>query len=224
MSTLKIIGHRGAAGLAAENTLEAIQAGLDARADEIEIDVRVTSDGVVVLSHDPWVADGSGARVPINSQTFTELHRLQPTLTLFRDAATLMKGRAPLLVEIKPGEPLEPIIAIFQGYLQAAYSPSDFAVASFDFSILRRIKREIPQLPLVVNESWSGVRASHRARVLGTKRIHMNARWLWRGFIRAVHNGGYRLGAYTVNDPTHIAAWEPYLSSVVTDHPEKFTK
>lgn len=47
-----VIGHRGAAGLAQENTLEALRAGLEAGADILECDVRVTKDGVPVLAHD----------------------------------------------------------------------------------------------------------------------------------------------------------------------------
>jgi glycerophosphoryl diester phosphodiesterase len=49
---MKIIGHRGAAGLALENTLESIRSAVASGVDAIEIDVRVTKDGHVVLSHD----------------------------------------------------------------------------------------------------------------------------------------------------------------------------
>ena len=47
-----IIGHRGAAGLAPENTLESFEAAIAAGADCIEFDVRRTSDGKGVVFHD----------------------------------------------------------------------------------------------------------------------------------------------------------------------------
>jgi len=47
-----IIGHRGASGLAPENTLESLEAGLNAGADMLEFDVRLTKDKVLVLIHD----------------------------------------------------------------------------------------------------------------------------------------------------------------------------
>jgi glycerophosphoryl diester phosphodiesterase len=47
-----VIGHRGAAGLARENTLEALRAGLEAGADMLEFDIRITKDGVPILAHD----------------------------------------------------------------------------------------------------------------------------------------------------------------------------
>jgi glycerophosphoryl diester phosphodiesterase len=47
-----IIGHRGAAGLAAENTLEALQSGIDAGADMLEFDVQITRDKQLLVVHD----------------------------------------------------------------------------------------------------------------------------------------------------------------------------
>lgn len=58
-----IIGHRGAAGLAPENTLSAFEAALNAGADGVEFDVQRTIDGHLIVFHDEDVArtsDGSG--------------------------------------------------------------------------------------------------------------------------------------------------------------------
>src|SRR4051812_26927231 len=57
------IGHRGAAGLAPENTLIAVDSGLSNHVDYIEIDVRQTSDGQLIVMHDKSVdrtTDSSG--------------------------------------------------------------------------------------------------------------------------------------------------------------------
>ena len=50
-----IIGHRGARGLAQENTAEAIEEAIKHRADIVEIDVQSTADKVLVASHDPTI-------------------------------------------------------------------------------------------------------------------------------------------------------------------------
>ena len=47
-----VIGHRGAAGLAPENTIEALRAGVKAGADMLEFDIRLTKDNITVLVHD----------------------------------------------------------------------------------------------------------------------------------------------------------------------------
>jgi glycerophosphoryl diester phosphodiesterase len=62
----RIIGHRGARGLFPENTLAGFEATLALGVDGLELDVGMTADGVVVVSHDPALnpdhtRDASGA-------------------------------------------------------------------------------------------------------------------------------------------------------------------
>ncbi|MFT4025068.1 MAG: glycerophosphodiester phosphodiesterase family protein, partial [Flavihumibacter sp.] len=47
-------GHRGARGLAPENTIPAMLRGIDAGVTTLELDVVMTADGQVVVSHDPF--------------------------------------------------------------------------------------------------------------------------------------------------------------------------
>jgi len=78
-------GHRGARGLAPENTLPAFQRALDLGVDTIECDMAITKDGVVVIHHDLWLnpdttrgPDGKwlDARGPaIHDLTFQELQQ-----------------------------------------------------------------------------------------------------------------------------------------------------
>jgi glycerophosphoryl diester phosphodiesterase len=61
---IRVIGHRGAAGHAPENTFAAFDAGLAMGVDGVETDIRATRDGVLVLVHDATVdrtTDGQGA-------------------------------------------------------------------------------------------------------------------------------------------------------------------
>lgn len=90
-----IIGHRGAAGLAPENTLEALQAGFDNEADMLEFDIRVTSDEVPILAHDPWV---KGRR--ISRSTLSELSELT-TITTLDQALSTFFGKIILNIELK---------------------------------------------------------------------------------------------------------------------------
>lgn len=72
-----LIAHRGGAGLAPENTLVAFEAAVTRyRAEILELDVRVTRDGVPVVIHDPTVdrcTDGTGA---VRELTLAALRRL----------------------------------------------------------------------------------------------------------------------------------------------------
>lgn len=56
----RIIGHRGAAGLEDENTLEAIQVATDLGLEMVEVDVGITRDGAMFLFHDTWLGRTTG--------------------------------------------------------------------------------------------------------------------------------------------------------------------
>ena len=66
-----VIGHRGAAAEAPENTLSSFTRALSAGADALELDVRVTADGVPVVIHDPTLdrtTDRAGAVASLSVQ------------------------------------------------------------------------------------------------------------------------------------------------------------
>ncbi len=72
----RVMGHRGAAGVAPENTLESFRAAVAAGADVLEMDVHATSDGHLVVIHDPTVdrtTDGVGE---VRGMTLAALQRL----------------------------------------------------------------------------------------------------------------------------------------------------
>ena len=69
-----IIGHRGAAGLARENSLEALRVGLEAGADMLEFDVRLTKDKIPVLTHDFHTLRTHHDTSIISRLTLTELN------------------------------------------------------------------------------------------------------------------------------------------------------
>jgi glycerophosphoryl diester phosphodiesterase len=73
---MKIIGHRGAAGIALENTLQSIEAALTAGVDAVEIDVRLTIDGQFVLSHDATLRRVGGHGKLIANETLASLQQL----------------------------------------------------------------------------------------------------------------------------------------------------
>jgi glycerophosphoryl diester phosphodiesterase len=222
---MKVIGHRGARGLAPENTVASLKKALQHNVDEIEFDLRVTKDGIVVLHHDQDVLDPNGRHRRISKCTYKELLDHKKDLATFSEALDAVNRAVPLYIEVKSGEPTAPIVAIVRSYLKQGWKKEDFRLASFSFKTLKTLHTALPEIELIINEGWSGVRATHRARKLGTKRLSMNARWLWSGFIRATSHGGYQLVAYTVNSPKQARRWERAgLYGVVTDYPDRFQK
>jgi glycerophosphoryl diester phosphodiesterase len=75
--SIKVIGHRGAAGHAPENTFAAFDRGLEMGVDGVETDIRATRDGVLVLMHDATVdrtTDGTGAIAGLSWDEVTRLN------------------------------------------------------------------------------------------------------------------------------------------------------
>jgi glycerophosphoryl diester phosphodiesterase len=71
-----VIGHRGAAGLAPENTLAAIQVAIDLGADAVEFDVQRTSDGELVIMHDNDVDRTTNGEGFVRNLTLVEIKSL----------------------------------------------------------------------------------------------------------------------------------------------------
>jgi len=223
-----LIGHRGARGLAPENTIAALQAGLDAGVDMLEIDVRVTRDGVPVLHHNKCLQNALGKRIggkAIAFCTLAELRALRPDLATLEQAITFVEHRVPLMIEVKPHVDIQPIVAVVTKTFSKGTRATDLLWASFSQKTLRGLHTAVPELETIVLEHWSGVRASYRARQLNTKRLAMNRRFLWWFFIRQMAKSGYQLSAYTLNNPAKAARWEKDgLYGVITDYPDRFRR
>jgi glycerophosphoryl diester phosphodiesterase len=71
-----LVAHRGGSALAPENTLPAFDRAAALGADALEIDVRLTADGVVVVFHDEDTARITGTPGTIEGRTAAELARL----------------------------------------------------------------------------------------------------------------------------------------------------
>jgi glycerophosphoryl diester phosphodiesterase len=209
---MKIVGHRGARGLAPENTIAGLQKALEHKVDAIEFDVRITKDGTPVLHHD---------RDSISRLTYSELTAHDKDLATLEEALRAVNQKVPVYIEVKPRVDTAPIIKILK---KSGWSDDNLRLASKSQKVLGELNRALPALRIVVVEPWSGLRATWRARQLGTNHIIMNQRWLWWGFIRQISKN-YKLGTYTLNDPKKAARWEKYgLRMVITDYPDRFEK
>lgn len=226
---MKIIGHRGARGLAPENTRRAIQKGLEHLRygrDMIEFDVRVTKDGIPVLHHNSKMIGGDGKRLKISDHSYKNLKAHFPDITKLSEALDQIDGKVVPYIEVKQKEPAKPIAKVLRQYIDSGmYLAGDLRLASKSQETLRELQKVLPEVPLIVIERWSGVRAHRRAKELDAKEIAMNQLWLWWGFIRGFKNSDFKLYAYTLNDPVKAERWSRWgLSGAITDYPNRFEK
>jgi glycerophosphoryl diester phosphodiesterase len=122
-----VIGHRGNAAFAPENTLESFDQAVALGVDAIEFDVRVARDGVAMVMHDPTLERTTGRRDAVASLTVAELRAVDTGATFTRDGGKTYpyRGRGltvptlaevlgrfpsvPMLIEVKVPEAATPV-------------------------------------------------------------------------------------------------------------------
>jgi glycerophosphoryl diester phosphodiesterase len=220
---MKIIGHRGARGLAPENTIAGLRKGLEHHVDMLEFDLHVTKDGTVVLHHDEDLRDPAGRRLKITDHAYAELHEHKPDLPTLEEVLETINHPVPLYIEVKRDVPVKPIVKIINKYLAKGWKTGYFLLGSKSQETLLELHAALPAIEKIVIEPWSGVRAHRRANQIGAKIVAMNQRWLWWGFIRGFKNSDKQLFAYTLNNPVKAKRWAKWgLAGVITDYPDRF--
>lgn len=148
----RAIAHRGEPVGHRENTLPALRAALDLRADLVEIDVKVTSDGVVVLLHDDTLDRLWGDPARIDE---TRRADLDPDIPLLADALTMIAGSgAALMIDMDAGQLAEPALHVVEAAVAAGPLRRDEVVWCGDLAALQRIRALDGAARIVL--SWGG--------------------------------------------------------------------
>jgi glycerophosphoryl diester phosphodiesterase len=203
---IEIVAHRGASAYAPENTLAAYDLAVAQGAHTIELDVRVTADGELLLLHDPTLLRTAGDPVEISALTSGHLRRVDAVLRPPSIEAVLSRyGRATrFLIDVKDPTPdweLRVLDAIERHGLRTRAT-----VQSFDLDGLERLRRHAPWLP---------VAALFRRKARPLDELHDVARFAqaigpWHGAVDAdlvakAHALGLGVRPWTVDDPREVA-------------------
>jgi glycerophosphoryl diester phosphodiesterase len=220
-----IVAHRGASSTRPENTLASFEEAVRLGAHIVELDVRLSRDGVAVVMHDPTVdrtTDGSGA---VHELTAAELGVLNagspealervPTLAEVLD---LLSGSAAAALEIKnlPGEPgfeadHESIVTATHAELERSAFEGPVVVLSFNPSSVAASKTIAPDVPtgFLTTDLVSPHDALAHAVRAGHEMVLPRVTSLVAAgdaFVAEVHTAGLRLATWTVDDAAEIRA------------------
>lgn len=228
-----VVGHRGAAGLAPENTLPAIDAGIQHGVHAIEVDVHRTRDGKLVVMHDTSVERTTQSSGEIRDMTWDQIRQLDagrhfaPSYagtsvpTLSQVIERVLRAGCTLIVEVKDPA-LYPGIAQDLADLFADRVPSvgdDVVVISFDVEWLRHFHKAAPDVRLGQLHLWGG----NWPDVAGTfavdvywQSVILDPTLLWRARRR-----GYQCWVWTLNKPRiGRLLWILGVEAVTTDRPD----
>ncbi len=209
-----ILGHRGASNARPENTLAAFAKARELGADGVELDARRTSDGEVVVHHDPHV-EGFGL---IAAEPLATLRAAHPEIPLLAEALVTCAGMI-VNVEIKclPWEPdadapdrvvVHAVVEVLRANVSAA--SADVIVSSFDIGSIDACRAIAPEFAT----GWltSGQEISSAAPLA---LAHGHA-WLnpdrafalraGKAGIDEAHESGLRVSVWTVDAAADISA------------------
>ncbi len=251
---LEVHGHRGARAVLPENTLAAFEYALAAGADVLELDLAVTRDNVLVVSHDPTLnpqicRGPAGTRV-IRDMTLEELRRW--------DCGSLGNAQFPKQKPV-PGArvpTLDEVLALagrgnvhfnietksFPDKPQYTPSPEEFArllreavrrrglesrviIQSFDFRTLHAMKRLAPEIRLAALWGQEPRDFVSIAREAGAGIVSPQYGLATPERVREAHQAGLRVVPYTANTPEE---WDRLIAAgvdgIITDDPAELIR
>jgi|CXWL01.1.fsa_nt_gi glycerophosphoryl diester phosphodiesterase len=198
------IGHRGAAGHAPENTLAAVRKGIALGVDFVEIDIRRTADGRLVVLHDATVNRTTDGKGRIESLWFQDLEKLDagdgeriPTLAEVLKVAT---GKTGLMVELKiRGEGQQTVETV-----REAGFKGPVIYASFFHDELTHIRKADPDASLMLLFGSLSRASVSRAIKYGSSYVGLPHNKATGPLVNSFHRAGLLVFVYTVNDPDDI--------------------
>ena len=230
-----IIGHRGTAGLAPENTLAGIRRAHEEGASWVEFDVKLTADNVPILMHDDRLGRTTNGKGKVADKTLSEIQALDAGGWFAPDFAG---ERIPTLratlelcielglgvnVELKPCPGREEETAKLALRMLEEAWPGQLnlpppLISSFDEKALQAASTLAPEflrgcLVTRVPGPWET-----RLRKYDCSTLNVSNRWIRKKHVEAATAAGVPVLVYTVNDPERaLALWEAGVTSIFTD-------
>jgi glycerophosphoryl diester phosphodiesterase len=238
-----VFAHRGGSALAPENTLAAFANGIALGADGIELDVRLSRDGIVVVHHDRTLDRTTKLRGELADRTADELSRADvPTL-----AEVLRAHRdVRVIVELKVNS--AEMAAAVVDVVRAAHAVERACVGAFGARVLRAVRSLEPALATsaareevrwALYRSWVTFGAGRAGRAGGVKHeafsrarskkydgfqvpeLAGSTRVVSRRFIDCAHDRGLGVQVWTVDaedDARRLIEWG--VDGLITDRPD----
>lgn len=230
MSQPLLIGHRGARGLAPENTLRALEAGILAGAPWLEFDVQRHPSGELFLLHDLSLDRSTNGRGLPGELSWEALRALDaglgerlPTLD---EALDLIDQRAGVNIELKTWDGTAAAVAAkLRERVAAGWPLEQLLVSSFHLPELFEFHQLAPEIPVGallcgVPLDWAACASELQAASLNLSSEFVDAR-----LVADAKSRGLAVYVYTVNDPEEYRRLAALgIDGVFTDYPDRLRR
>lgn len=226
MNPILKIGHRGAKGHAAENTLESIKKAMELGVDGIEIDVHRCASGELVVFHDftlNRMTDGSGE---ISKFKFKELQKLKVTgnckIPTLAQVLALVDNKCLLNIELKAKDTPKEACRIIAFYVEKkGWDYSNFIISSFQRDLLEEVYKINDKIPLGVLTDTDLVDAVAFAKTINAVSIHPEFTMLTEENVLELQED-FKVITYTVNNLRPLARAKKYgVDGIISDYPDR---
>lgn len=239
----RIIGHRGVAALAPENTMASFRLAKKLGIDWIEFDIQLTKDNGLVIFHDDTLERTTKSHGYIYNKTLNELKTLDAgswfdiafqgeKIPLFNEALSeMLLLQLHLNIELKlPEAPSLPHVENFaRSYIDSHLShwPKDHPlplVSSFHWPILHKVRASIPNLPLGFLVDYPSFDIIDMVSEISNASLNCNFLNLTDDLVAYALKKSVPLLVYTINDPTvAISLLKAGVFAIFSDDPTKIT-
>lgn len=225
---MRILAHRGSpTSPVHENTVAAVSAALADGASGVEVDLRLTADGVLAVCHDADLGRVGSQPLPVATTSWEELRAAAPRLARVEWILAAAAGRR-VVLELKtaPVRSAEVLVERLLG-LHAAGLPMDVTVSSFDGALVRSVRALAPphlrlRTALLGDTGCLAPAVLRRAVLGGHDQVHPHVSDLLADpeTVAAAHDVGVAVVPWTVNAPRDLRRCALLgVDAVITDVP-----
>ena len=237
LSKVTITAHRGASEDAPENTLAAFDKAIDMGADVVELDVRQTKDGEVVVMHDESLKRTCGVKKKVGKVTYDQILEYSPTkkykgadkdlyaeekVPTLRQVLELVGDRAQLNIEIKPARTDDHLEARVAELIQEFDYYDNCVVTSPTYGSIKKIKNIDPRIKTVyvMSVAVGDFYALPYADAFSIKYRYVNTQ-----IVREIHKLDKEVYVWTVDDKDTLESMMLLdVDSIITNKPEEMRK
>ncbi|HAF75799.1 MAG TPA: glycerophosphodiester phosphodiesterase [Maribacter sp.] len=222
-----VIGHRGAMGHETENTLPSIQKALDLGVDMIEIDVFKIKSGEVVVFHDDKLDRITNAPGNIEDYYIVDLMQVivdgGHKIPMLQEVLKLIDNKVALNIELKGAGTADRVNHIMKYYIeQKNWSPDNFIISSFNWDELKDMRKYNSNVAIAVLTEEDPLEAIPVAKELNAVAINPYFKKLDKEKAEAIHDAGFKIYTWTVNEPADIEAMKNVgVDGIITNFPER---
>jgi len=231
---MKVFAHRGAKAYAPQNTLPAFKKALEMKAEYIELDVQLTSDGVPVIIHDFTLDKTTDLKGFVHRTSWKEIRKADaggwfskeysgtPVPSL-EEVLALIPPEVCLNVEIKAISFLkEPVVDVVTDLLRREKG-RNLLVSSFNHPLLLEFQKRMPEVPLgiLTGSDLIGFPSYVEATGLKPFSLHPEASYLTREYIEEAHKRGWEVLTYTINSSLQAQMLDEMgVDGIFSDYPD----